>query len=460
MVTFNDLVPDERLLKAITERGFTEPTEIQVQAIPPAYQGNDLIGQAKTGSGKTLAFGVPLLHRLTPERRPQALILAPTRELCQQIAVELAKLARYTPVKIAAVFGGVAINPQIAAFRDSQVIIATPGRLLDHLERGTFRTDGVRFLVFDEADRMFDMGFIKDMERIVRRLPKERQTLLFSATMPPEIKRLASQYQRDPVHVKVHTHVEEHLLPQFFYRVDQAGKFSLLVHLLKTEDPALAIIFCPTKHGARALARNLQKQGFEADAMHGNLSQNQRDQVILAFKTGKTRFLVATDVAARGLDIKHVTHIFNYNVPNKADDYIHRIGRTARAGASGKAITLVAPDETGAWRDILRIPHVIPTEIKAEHVPQLSFQKHVRGSEENMPFAHRAPRPAAGRSPFVHAMAPHGQGPHHASGTYSSGPHHGSSEGRSSGQRFQGPGDGRHAGPRPRRFGKRRFTRR
>ncbi len=404
MTTFNDIITNAQLLRAIGDLGFTEPTEIQVQTIPPGLEGQDLIGQAKTGSGKTLAFGVPLLAKLTPERRSQALILAPTRELCQQIAVELGKLAKHSDVKIASVFGGVAMNPQIAALRDSQVVVATPGRLLDHLERGTFRTESVHFLVFDEADRMFDMGFLKDMERIVRRVPKERQTLLFSATMPDAIKRLASQYQRNPIHVKTHSHIEHSLLPQSFYRTDMGGKFSLLVHLLKKEDPNLAIVFCKTKHGAKALARNLARLGFEADAMQGNLSQSQRDRVMADFKAGKIRFLVATDVAARGLDVKHVTHVFNYNISTVPEDYIHRIGRTARAGAAGKAITLVEPAEERLWRDILRLPNISALEQRAEHVERIAFEKHGReqGGRRGQPQA-RTPRPqAAGRPPMSH----------------------------------------------------------
>ena len=379
MTEFKDLIQDESLLAAINALGFTEPTDIQVQVIPLALKGRDLIGQAKTGSGKTLAFGIPLLKRLSPERRPQALIIVPTRELCQQIVAELGKLARHS--QIVAVFGGVSIVPQIAGLRTAQIVVATPGRLIDHLERGTFRTEGIRFLVFDEADRMFDMGFLKPMERIVQRLPKERQTLLFSATMPDPIKRLAAKYQRDPIHVKTHAHIESHLLPQAFYRTDAAGKFSLLVHLLKEEKPDLAIIFCRTKHGSKALARNLHRCGFEAEAMHGNLSQAQRDRVLAGFKEGKGRFLVATDIAGRGLDVKFITHIFNYNVPHVPEDYIHRIGRTARAGASGKAITFVEPSERAQWQAILRMPGVHALEHRAENVVPVEFQKHARAPQ-------------------------------------------------------------------------------
>ncbi len=399
MTTFKDIIPDERLLLAIQKLGFTEPTEIQVKTIPPGLTGKDLIGQAKTGSGKTLAFGVPLIHRLTQGRDPEALIIAPTRELCRQIAQELRTLSRET--RIAAVFGGVSINPQITELKSAQIVVGTPGRLLDHLERGTFRTRGIRFLVFDEADRMFDMGFVKEMERIVSRLPAERQTMLFSATMPEAIKRLASKHQRDPVHVRAGSHVEEHLLPQFCYKVPRADKFSFLVHLLKQEDPFLAFIFTRTKHGARALARNLCKQGFEAVAMHGNLSQSQRDAVIKDLKAGKIRILVATDVAARGLDVKHVSHVINDNVPTVPEDYIHRIGRTARAGAKGKAITLIEPGEAELWRAILRLPKVTPTELRAEGYLRLVYEKRTPRGD-----GRRGGRPASRGAP--HGARPRG----------------------------------------------------
>lgn len=404
MTTFKDIVPDERLLQAIARLGFTEPTEIQEKTIPPGIEGRDLIGQAKTGSGKTLAFGIPLLHRLTREHVPQALIITPTRELCQQIAQELRKLDRETG--ITAVFGGVSINPQIAELKKAQIVVGTPGRLLDHLARGTFRTQSIRFLVFDEADRMFDMGFVKDMERIVHQLPKDRQTMLFSATMPDAIKRLVTKYQHDPYHVKAKSHVEEHLLPQFVYRVPQSEKFSLLVHLLKQEDPYLAFVFTRTKYGAKALARNLSKQGLEAVAMHGNLSQNQRDKVIADLKAGKIRILVATDVAARGLDVKHVSHVINDNVPAVPEDYIHRIGRTARAGAKGKAITLVEPSEQGQWRAILRLPKVTPTELRAEGFAHVTYEKRApRDGGRRGPSPRGRPRGSrqgAGRPPRAH----------------------------------------------------------
>jgi ATP-dependent RNA helicase DeaD len=375
MTTFRDIVTDNQILRAIDELGFESPTDIQAQTIPPGLEGKDLIGQAKTGSGKTFAFGIPMLHRMTKDPVPQALILAPTRELCQQISVELKKLTKYNKVKIASVYGGVSINPQIEQLHDAQIVVGTPGRILDHLERDTLRVDKMKVLVLDEADRMFDMGFIDDMERIIQALPTERQTLLFSATMPEQIKGLARRYQRDPTHIKTIVHVEEHLLPQFYYVVEHNRKFSLLVHLLAQDKPKLSIIFCATRHIADVVASNLERQRINAAAIHGGLSQARRDRVITDFKSGKIPILVATDVAARGLDIKNVTHVINYDVPKNPEDYVHRIGRTARAGESGKAITLLENRDFEFFQDILSLPNVNPTELQAENVKSVGFRK-------------------------------------------------------------------------------------
>jgi len=377
MTTFRDLITDEPLLAAIKALGFSEPTDIQTQVIPLALQGKDLIGHAKTGSGKTLAFGIPLILKVSTQPGPQALIIVPTRELCQQIVAELSKLTQN--LQFVAVYGGVSIGGQIQRLRNAQIVVATPGRLLDHMERRTIKTSNIRYLIFDEADRMFDMGFLKPMEQIVQSIPKDHQTMLFSATMPEPLRKLTAKYQRNPVHVKTHSHIESHLLPQEFYRVESNNKFSLLVHLLKEEDPDLAIIFCRTKHGSKKLARNLHHAKFDAQAMHGNLTQSQRNRVIADFKNGKIRFLVATDVAARGLDVKLITHIFNYNVPHVPDDYIHRIGRTARAGESGKAITFVERKNRADWNAILRRKGVFAVEKTADDVPHVHFQKRLTG---------------------------------------------------------------------------------
>ena len=373
---FSDIIHDTTILHALHDLGFTTPTEIQEQTIPPALEGKDLIGQAKTGSGKTFAFGIPLFHKLTSMHHAQALILAPTRELCQQIATEIGKLAKHKKAKIAAIYGGVSINPQISDIRSAQIVVGTPGRILDHLERGTLHTEHVHFFVLDEADRMFDMGFIEDVERIASTLPKDRQTLLFSATMPEAVKILTKKYQNNPEHIKTKTHVEEELLPQYYYVVEHNKKFSLLMHLIEQESSERSIIFCATRDIADIVARNLQRHRIDAAAIHGGLSQAKRDHIMSEFKKGKTRILVATDVAARGLDIKDVTHVFNYNVPKNPEDYIHRIGRTARAGKTGKAITLLEDRDFEFFSMILELPNVNPVELKAENVKEIGFRKH------------------------------------------------------------------------------------
>jgi ATP-dependent RNA helicase DeaD len=378
-ISFKDIVQDDFILRSLDDLGFEHPTEIQAATIPPALAGRDLIGQAKTGSGKTFAFMIPILHTLTSEHSPQALILAPTRELCQQIVQESKKLAKHKRVRIAAIYGGVSINPQIDELEDAQVVVGTPGRILDHLERDTMRVGHIRTLVLDEADRMLDMGFIEDVGRIIQAIPPERQTMLFSATMPTEIKELTHRYQTDPVHIKTQVSVEEHLLPQYYYVVERNQKFSLLAHLIKEEKPKLGIIFCATRQIADVVAHNLQRYNVDASPIHGGLSQAKRDRVIEDFKSGKTKLLIATDVAARGLDIKNVSHVFNYDVPKNPDDYVHRIGRTARAGESGKAITLLENRDFEFFQSVLELPNVNPTELTVPQMRSLGFRRNIDG---------------------------------------------------------------------------------
>ncbi len=421
MVTFKEIVNDEQLLAAVEELGFTEPTEIQAATIPPGLAGRDLIGQAKTGSGKTFAFGIPILHNISRNREVQALILAPTRELCQQIAHELRKLAKHKGIRVADVYGGVSINPQIDDIDESQIVVGTPGRILDHLERDTLRTGHIKTFVLDEADRMFDMGFIDDIRRIADALPSERQTLLFSATMPDEIKALARKYQNDPVHIKTAIQVEEQLLPQYYYVVDRMRKFSLLVHLLRTEDGTLGIIFCATRHIADTIARNLERHGIRAESLHGGLSQSKRDQIVKEFRAGTLPLLIATDVAARGLDIKNVSHVFNYDVPKNPEDYIHRIGRTARAGESGKAITLLEDRDFEFFQGILELPNVTPTQLEAGDFRQVGFRKHEDGERQPNSYGERGPR-RDGPRPERRERAPQRQ--EKSSGGYTGTPQH------------------------------------
>lgn len=375
MTTFRELVSDKEIMQAIDELGFSAPTEIQELTIIPGLEGKDIIGQAKTGSGKTFAFGIPIMQAITKDKHVQALILAPTRELCQQITTELKKLAKHKHVKIIPIYGGISIIPQIELLETAQVVVGTPGRILDHLERDTLRLDNMRTIVLDEADRMLDMGFIDDVERIMSACPTERQTLLFSATMPDVIKKLVAKYQNNPVHIKAQTHVEQELLPQNYVVVEHNKKFSLLVHLIETEKPKLGIIFCATRTIAEVVARNLQRCKIEAESLHGGHSQSKRDRVMQDFREGKIHMLIATDVAARGLDVKNVTHVFNYDVPKNPEDYIHRIGRTARAGEMGKAITLLENRDYEFYSAVLDLPNVHAIEMTVNDFRNVGFRR-------------------------------------------------------------------------------------
>ncbi len=351
-----DLSPE--LLRALDEMGYEQPTEIQAGVIPQLLAGRDVIGQAQTGTGKTAAFGIPLIERVDPEfPLVQALVLAPTRELALQITHELRALARFRPVGVATIYGGASMRDQVRALAaGAQVVVGTPGRILDHLGRGTLALDGVRLLVLDEADRMLDMGFMPDVERIIRRLPRQRQTALFSATVPLVIRRLALRYMRDPVTIAVRP--EEPTVAQVdqvYYEVAERDKFEGLRYVLDTEQPAQAIIFCHMQVTVDRLTRALQRAGYPAEALHGSLSQRDRERILGAFREGRLPLLVATNVAARGLDIPQVSHVINYDIPEDAETYVHRIGRTARAGRPGKAITFVAEWDMDAWAAIRKL---------------------------------------------------------------------------------------------------------
>ncbi|MGA8534156.1 MAG: DEAD/DEAH box helicase [Candidatus Tumulicola sp.] len=337
------------LLAALRDAGFTEPTPIQAVAIPPALEGRDVLGSAETGSGKTAAFGLPLLQRLVamPRGKTRALVLAPTRELAEQIAQHLTFLAKYAKLSVAPVYGGVGFGPQLAALkRGADVVVATPGRLLDHISQKTARLDDIEILVLDEADRMLDMGFLPDVRRIVARLPASRQTLFFSATLPPQISGLVREIMRDPVRVELAAKAAPvQTLSQTLYAVPQENKTDLLVELLKDNAIYSAIAFTRTKARANRLAAALQKHKIPVNLIHGDRSQSQRTHALENFKRGRYRVLVATDIAARGIDISALGHVINYDVPLVASDYLHRIGRTARAKAAGDAITFVSSDE-------------------------------------------------------------------------------------------------------------------
>ncbi|MBO8162540.1 MAG: DEAD/DEAH box helicase [Brevibacillus sp.] len=347
MTTFADLALHKSVLQAVNDMGFEEPSPIQALCIPKILEGGDLIGQAQTGTGKTAAFGIPLIEKMTPANRIQALVLTPTRELAIQVAGELRRIAKYKKIRTLPIYGGQSITHQIRALKQGvQVVIGTPGRVLDHLRRKTLRLDSVSMLVLDEADEMLDMGFIDDIEAIIQHINEDRQTLLFSATMPAEIKRLASRYMKDPETVAVsREEVTAPSIEQVYYKVFERNKLESLCRILDSEDVELGIIFCRTKRGVDELTETLQTRGYLADGLHGDLSQAQRDKVMKAFREGSIELLIATDVAARGIDVGNVSHVINYDIPQDPESYVHRIGRTGRAGRKGIAMTLVTPRE-------------------------------------------------------------------------------------------------------------------
>ena len=350
------LHPD--LLKGLKDLGFTRPTAIQADAIPLALGGRDLLACAMTGSGKTAAFLLPILHRLMAEPRgtTRALVLTPTRELAAQIVEDLDDLAVHTPISAAAVFGGVGMGPQEHAFRSgADVIVGTPGRLLDHFARPYAKLAGLRYLVLDEADRMLDMGFLPDIRRVLRHLPPRRQTLFFSATMPPPIAELSREMLKHPATINLERKSAPAVgITHAAYPVPQHLKAPLLVRLLNGGGMDDALVFTRTKHRANRLAKHLGEHGVKVERIHGNRSQSQRTEALAGFKSGKYRVLVATDIAARGIDVTALGHVVNFDVPAAPEDYIHRVGRTARATATGAAFTLVSPEEEASLRGIER----------------------------------------------------------------------------------------------------------
>jgi ATP-dependent RNA helicase RhlE len=361
--SFSDLGLGEALTRALEGLDYQQPTPIQAQAIPALLAGKDLFGIAQTGTGKTAAFALPILQRLGEQpgraeaRAPRALILAPTRELALQIGSDCRAYGRHLPLRQAVIFGGVGQQPQVAALaRGVELLIATPGRLLDLLEQRHLRLDRVTHLVLDEADRMLDMGFIRDVRRIVAALPRQRQSLLFSATMPADVARLAGEMLREPARIEVTPQaITVDRIDQRVFFVPTAAKRALLAELLG--DPALSrvIVFTRTKHGANRVAEQLAKSGVAADALHGNKSQSARQRALEGFRAGRLRVLVATDIAARGIDVAEVSHVINFELPNVPESYVHRIGRTARAGAAGIALSFCDPSERGYLRDIERL---------------------------------------------------------------------------------------------------------
>jgi ATP-dependent RNA helicase RhlE len=395
--SFSSLALGEPLLRAIADAGYTTPTPIQAQAIPQVLAGGDLLAAAQTGTGKTAGFTLPILHLLTsrpvPAKpgRPRCLILVPTRELAAQVEESVKTYGKYLQLTSMVMFGGVNINPQFKALKSRvDILVATPGRLLDHLGQKTVDLSGVEILVLDEADRMLDMGFIRDIKKVLAVLPKQRQNLLFSATFSDEIRTLANGLLHNPKSVEVarrNTTVE--VIEQSMHRVPQAHKRDLLAHLIKHHDWQQVLVFTRTKHGANKLAEKLIKDGISAAAIHGNKSQSARTKALASFKEGSVRVLVATDIAARGIDIDQLPQVVNFELPNVAEDYVHRIGRTGRAGSTGSALSLVDDEELAYLRDIEKLikRSIVRVEVEGFTPP----------AKADLMSDERPPRPPQGR---------------------------------------------------------------
>lgn len=370
MEKFRKLGLSEEVLKVLKQLNFKEPTEIQEKAISLAIAGKDIIGGSATGSGKTLVFASSIIENTKPNFGIQALILTPTRELAEQVAKSIYDFGEYKDLNVLAIYGGVSIGPQIRQLTSTEIVVGTPGRILDHIKRGTLNLKHVKILVLDEVDRMFDMGFHKDVETIIRECPKQRQTMMFSATISMDIDYLAKKYTKDPVEISVESYVDASKLTQFYYDVSDNEKFSLLVTLLKKESAGLVMIFCNTRRNVDFVANNLERAGINAKAIHGGIDQKKRIRLLEEFHAKGLGILVCTDVAARGLDIKGVTHVYNYDVSKDSKDYIHRIGRTARAGEQGKAITILASKDYENFRNVTRDASLTITKIE---LPLINF---------------------------------------------------------------------------------------
>jgi ATP-dependent RNA helicase DeaD len=401
-VNFKELGLSPDIQQALDELGYEDPTPIQEQAIPELLGGHDVIGQAQTGTGKTAAFGLPLLQYLDPENNEvQAIVLTPTRELCIQVTQALRSYAEHLDIEIVAVFGGAPIRSQQSQLRSgAHVVVATVGRMMDLMSRRSLVLTAARYVVLDEADEMLDLGFIEDVEKILRMCPSGRQTALFSATMPPPIQKLAEGYMYDPTTISITPEtLTVDKIQQAYVEVPAKEKGARLVELLKTEEPEQAIIFVRTKIGASKLEKMLKDKGLDVKALHGDLSQGVRDGVMISFKDHRVKLLVATDIAARGLDVDHVTHVINYDVPNSSETYVHRIGRTGRVGRTGRAITFVTPDQKD---EIARIERDVKTKIgewetpeeRLEHAPP-PRRRERKPRREREPERPSAPAPAA-----------------------------------------------------------------
>lgn len=369
MEQFQKLGLSEDVLSVLKAAGFKTPSEIQEKAIPLALAGKDIIGGSATGSGKTLAFASPIIENIIPNQNIQALILTPTRELADQVASSIRHFSKNKRLNVLAIYGGVGIEGQIRQLYRTDVVVGTPGRILDHINRRTINLNNIKILVLDEVDRMFDMGFSRDVEKILHYCPRDRQTMMFSATISPDIDYLAKKHTRNPIQVSAESHVDPSKLTQVYYDVPTEKKFSLFVHLLK-HTPGLSMVFCKTRRNVDFVVGNLNRAGINAQAIHGGLTQNNRTRALNDFQRNNTNVLVCTDVAARGLDIKGITYVYNYNLPQVTSDYIHRIGRTARAGKDGKVVNLLSSEDYMIFRKIMEDDSM---NIKQEDLPEFEY---------------------------------------------------------------------------------------
>ena len=371
MTKFKQLGVIDPILKSIEEKNISEPTEIQKKTIPVILQGKDIIAGSKTGSGKTLAFATAIIQKVEKGQGVQAIVLTPTRELTLQVCDSIKHFSKYKKLTVNPIYGGVAINPQIENIKFTDVIVGTPGRVLDHLSRDTLRLDKVKIVVLDEADRMLDMGFIDDVKKILDECSNDRQTLLYSATISTEIYQLAKGYMKNPEKISVESNVDPKKLKQVYYQAQQNMKFSILVHLLKKDTTGLVMVFCNTQRITDFLAKNLSKNGIRAVAIHGGLTQAKRTKTMEMFHSGKAFVLVCTDVAARGLHVEDVSHVYNYDIPRESKQYIHRIGRTARAGKEGIAINILTERDYDNFNNVLRDYGLDIERIETPHVQKI-----------------------------------------------------------------------------------------
>jgi len=391
MKQFSDFGLNKNILQAINEMGFEEPSPIQEACIPTILEKKDVIGQAQTGTGKTAAFGIPMAQLIGGKPQVQGIVLTPTRELAIQVSQELRKITKYKGLRILPIYGGQSIGHQIRALKQGvHIVIGTPGRIIDHINKNTLHLNQIRLFVLDEADEMLDMGFIEDIEAIISKTPMQRQTLLFSATMPDEIKRLSNRYLKSPDIISINKgEVTAPSIEQVYYKVLETNKLDNLCRIIDHHDVELGIIFSRTKKGVDELTESLQARGYIVDGIHGDLSQHQRDRVMKAFRDRTIEFLIATDVAARGIDVGNVSHVINYDIPQDPESYVHRIGRTGRAGKTGIAITLVTPREIKLLRtiedkiDSKIVPQKVPTIEELKHIQHQQWQKQLIDIIEN-----------------------------------------------------------------------------